>query len=222
MIRGGPESVSMGSVGGAVVGGRAGFLLDLTRCVGCGACVVACRVENDLPDTLFWRKILTVNRRRMDTGPTYHLSLACHHCDNPPCVKGCPSGALEKRPDGIVFIQEDLCLGCRYCEMTCPFGAPAFHEEHQVMTKCHLCLPRQTVGRQPACTQACPTGALHFHPDVSGAPDSFRGPAEVPGFHDPGNAGPNLKMAVPKGGIRAPRFEELRARVREAEEPTRG
>jgi DMSO reductase iron-sulfur subunit len=186
-----------------------GFLLDLNRCVGCGACVLACRIENRLPVEVSWRRILTLNGHRAAGGPTYHFSLACHHCDDPPCAKGCPSGALEKRPDGIVYLHEDRCLGCRYCEMACPFGAPSYHSQKQVMTKCHLCAPRLDEGLPPACTQACPTGALRFAPDVSEAPDGFHEAEGVPGFSNPGGFGPNLLLSPPRGGLRTPRFEKL-------------
>jgi len=198
-----------------------GFLLDLNRCVGCGACVLACRIENALPEGVRWRRILTLNRRRAVTGPTYHFSLACHHCEDPPCAKGCPSGALEKRPDGIVFLNEDLCLGCRYCEMTCPFGAPAFDEGRGVMTKCHLCAPRLDRGLLPACTQACPTGALGFTTEVPATADPFEPPARIPGFKDPARACPNLRMAPPQGGLRSPLFHTLRALVGLEEEGAR-
>ena len=220
---GGPTRKPGGSSGSgaalaAKMGRQVGFLLDLNRCVGCGACVVACRIENDLPGGVAWRRILTLNETRVPSGPTYHFSLACHHCLNPPCVKGCPSGALEKRPDGIVFLQEELCIGCRYCEMTCPFGAPAFDEERGMMTKCHLCAPRQEKGLQPACTQACPTGALRFSDDVGDLSDSFVAPQEVPGFSDPGGFEPSLRLAPPGGELRAARFEKLKKLAR----PTHG
>ena len=190
-----------------------GFLLDLNRCVGCGACVLACRIENDLPEAVSWRRILTLNRGRAQGGPTYHFSLACHHCQDPPCAKGCPSGALGKGPDGIVFLDQDLCLGCRYCEMACPFGAPSFDADRGVMTKCHLCAPRQDRGLPPACTQACPTGALRFAPDMAASPDPFEGPTRIPGFQDPGGAGPNLWMSPPQGSMRNLRFRSLREQV---------
>ncbi len=199
-----------------------GFLLDLNRCVGCGACVLACRIENQLPDGVAWRRILTLNQRRSPRGPTYHFSLACHHCQDPPCARGCPSGALVKRGDGIVFLEEALCLGCRYCEMACPFGAPSFDEVRGVMTKCHLCAHRQEDGLQPACTRACPTGALRFSEDVEEAPAIFQAPVSVPGFADPGKPGPNLRLASPRGGLRDARYQELRARVGVEEGARRG
>lgn len=208
----------------AFVAGRAGFLLDLNRCVGCGACVLACRIENDLPDTVSWRRILPLNLRRKGRGPTYFFSLACHHCEAPPCARGCPSGALEQRSDGVVYLHTDRCLGCRYCEMACPFGAPAFDEARAVMTKCHLCLHRQEQGQLPACVEACPTRALHFEapgapaeiriePEAGGPAGAFAKAGEVPGFAAPGKADPNLRLSPPRDGIRGKLYEGLRERL---------
>jgi len=188
----------------------AGFVLDLHRCVGCGACVLACRIENGRITTAAWRRVLPLNLRRYDAGPTYFLSVACHHCDQPACLRGCPSGAYEKRPDGIVVHLEDRCLGCRYCEMTCPFGTPQFDEDRGVMSKCHLCVPRVDQGRAPACVAACPTEALSFAPDV----DNTHVRPLVPGFADPAGCRPNLRFKTPAGSTRAGRFDALEKLLR--------
>lgn len=190
-----------------------GFLLDLNRCVGCGACVLACRIENQLPDHVSWRRILPFNGRRRKEGPSFHLSLACHHCETPPCATACPSGALEKGADGVVHLHAARCLGCRYCEMACPFGAPSFDHDEGVMTKCHLCAPRTQEGREPACVQSCPTRALRAASASPASPD-FLSAGEIPGFVDPGQARPNLRMATPVGGIRGESYEALKKLVR--------
>ena len=184
-----------------------GFLLDLHRCVGCGACVLACRIENGRADIASWRRVLPLNLRRRSAGPTYFLSVACHHCEEPACLRGCPSGAYEKRPDGIVLHHENLCLGCRYCEMTCPFGTPRYDEAKGVMSKCHLCAHRVDAGRLPACVAACPTEALRFLAAAAAPPD---GAGEcVPGFVDPAGCRPALRFLPPAGARRAALFMSL-------------
>lgn len=197
---------------------RAGFLLDLDRCVGCGACVLACRIENDWPPGVSWRRILSLNLARNAGGPTYHLSVACHHCERPVCLKACPSGAYEQRRDGRVILNTERCLGCHYCEMACPFGAPAFDETSGVMTKCDFCSDRVERDLSPACIEACPTGALILLPDGAGAEKEaalpVSGPestnvAEVPGFIDPADCRPSLQFRRPGGCLRTERMERL-------------
>ena len=201
-------------------GGKAGFTLDLARCVGCGACVMGCRIENGLPVGVSWRRILQVNQPRIGGGPSFHLSVACHHCENPPCAKACPSGALKKSSDGLVLLESDRCIGCRYCEMACPFGAPSFDSQAGVMTKCHLCHHRLAEGSPPACVAACPTKALGFiHPSEVDGGVRGEGPAgeklftpapDIPGFVDPAGAGPGFWVADPGGTIRIQWFLELK------------
>ncbi len=183
-----------------------GFLVDLHRCVGCGACVLACRIENGRRDEEAWRRVLPLNLRRSAGGPTYFLSLACHHCENPACLRGCPSRAYEKRADGIVIHHEPRCLGCRYCEMTCPFGAPVFDELRGVVSKCHLCHQRIDRGLEPACVAACPVEALRLLRE--GTP-AGRAAVEVPGFADPGGCRPALQFVPPRGGLREPAYRAL-------------
>jgi Fe-S-cluster-containing dehydrogenase component len=185
----------------------AGFLLDLHRCVGCGACVLACRIENDRVVTTAWRRVLPLNLRRSPAGPTYFLSVACHHCDEPACLRGCPSVAYEKRTDGVVIHHAERCLGCRYCEMTCPFGAPRFDEEDGVVSKCHLCAHRLDAGLGPACVGACPTAALRYVPADGALPASAM--RFVPGFVDPAGCRPTLHFTTPKGTRRAELYRRL-------------
>ncbi len=177
-----------------------GFLVDLHRCVGCGACVLACRIENQRAGEAAWRRVIPLNLGRRRNGPTYFLSVACHHCEHPACLRGCPSRAYEKRADGVVIHHEERCLGCRYCEMTCPFGAPRFDQARGVESKCHLCYHRLDEGRDPACVAACPTGALRLLRDETSPPDASQ---TVPGFVDAGHCGPHLRFLQPRGSRRA-------------------
>lgn len=211
----------------------AGFVLDLHRCVGCNACVLACRIENDRTYAAAWRRVLPFNLARRPGGPTYSLSVACHHCDDPACLIGCPANAYEKRPDGVVLHHDDRCIGCRYCEMTCPFGTPQFDADRGVVSKCHLCVHRLDAGREPACVAACPTGALLFTRDVRLKPDATNATPDatnadatqtnvgagssrlddtrpfVPGFVDPAGCGPNLRFTLPAGARRTELYRAL-------------
>jgi len=174
------------------------FVIDLSRCVGCAACVLACRLENAWTSDTPWRRVLPLNLRRRPAGPTYFLSVACHHCERPACLAACPSGAYEKRADGVVVHRAERCIGCRYCEMACPFGAPRYDGAQGLITKCHLCHTRLDRGERPACVAACPTEALRY-----AAPGIAR-PAEqaLPGFTDPAGCGPNLRFHLPRRGSR--------------------
>lgn len=205
-------------------GETAGFLLDLDRCVGCGACVVACRNENHLGPKVQWRRLAAFNPRRDPWLPTWHLSLACHHCRRPPCVRACPSGALEKRRDGVVWLDREVCLGCRYCEMACPFCAPAYEPDAGVMTKCHLCLPRLTEGLEPACVAACPTEALLPVLPSREPPPGLDRAAPVPGVRDPVGAEPSLWVVLPERGRRgemAARWDGIRTGSPQPSDPPR-
>jgi anaerobic dimethyl sulfoxide reductase subunit B (iron-sulfur subunit) len=93
---------------------------------------------------------------------TYSISLACMHCENPACVQVCPTAAITKRADGVVLINQDQCVGCRYCEWACPYGAPQFSEAKGVMTKCTFCEDLLAQGQNPACVDACPMRAIEF------------------------------------------------------------
>jgi formate dehydrogenase iron-sulfur subunit len=150
-----------------------GILTDTTRCVGCEACVEACREENGLgPDVpRRWK------RRIDDLSSTRYTTLVrrpgnrfvrqqCRHCLKPACVSACLVGALQKTEQGPVIYDNDRCMGCRYCMLSCPYGIPRYDWEAAVpfVRKCTLCATRLSAGREPACTEACPEQATIFGP----------------------------------------------------------
>ena len=161
------------------------FILDLDRCTGCAACVVACNTENQIAEDLSWRRIHTFNPQRLPAAPVFHLSLACNHCLEPACLVGCPANAYTKDPrTGAVLINEDACMGCRYCAWVCPYEAPQYNPATGIMEKCTFCDHRQIDGLAPACVVTCPTDALRFDPEAApsivehaGFPETGLGPA---------------------------------------------
>ena len=145
-----------------------GFRVDLASCTGCKACQIACQDKHDLAPGVLWRRVVEVSggewTRRgaafIDGTFTYYVSVACMHCARPICAEVCPTRAMAKRQDGIVSIDADRCVGCRYCEWACPYGAPQFDPNAGVMTKCDLCYDLLREGRAPACVSACPMRVL--------------------------------------------------------------
>ena len=140
---------------------RKGFIFNHNKCVSCNACCAACILENGCD--IQPRNIYTYNSEADDFFPVINLSLACNHCEIAVCMKGCPSSALSRDTvTGAIIIDETKCIGCRYCQWNCPYDAPKFDIAKGTIGKCNLCYSGLMEGRQPACSSACPTGALSF------------------------------------------------------------
>ena len=134
---------------------RKGFIFDHNKCVGCGACMASCILENRW--TVYPRYVYTYNSEALSSLPLVNLSLACNHCEEPVCLKGCPSGSYFRESlTGAIVIDDRKCIGCRYCQWNCPYDAPKFDDKKKVIGKCNLCYSGLTEGRSPACTNACP------------------------------------------------------------------
>jgi tetrathionate reductase subunit B len=146
-----------------------GLLFDTQRCIGCRTCVIACKVENGI-ETGSWMKVLNNSGTTTDipVGRYPRLSLSwqphtCMHCENPPCLEACPvEGAIYKRPDGIVLIDRDKCIGCRACGDACPYDAIHFNPNDGCAEKCTLCSHRIDQGLEPFCAKECICGAIRF------------------------------------------------------------
>jgi Fe-S-cluster-containing dehydrogenase component/DMSO reductase anchor subunit len=143
------------------------FVFDVNKCTGCEACQVACSIENQVDSRISWRSIHTFNPRHVPGAPTFHHTMACNHCVDPPCMKHCPALAYSKNPKtGAVTIEADKCIGCKYCSWACPYDAPQFNQAAGTMEKCTFCEHRLEDGLEPACVALCPTGALRFEDHV--------------------------------------------------------
>ncbi len=139
------------------------FVFDLNKCTGCQACQIACSIENELDPEINWRQIETFNPDHYPHIPQFHLSLACNHCVDPPCMKYCPANAYAKDPQtGAVTINHKRCIGCKYCSWVCPYDAPKFNHANGIMEKCTFCDHRLQEGLNPACVSLCPTDALQI------------------------------------------------------------
>ncbi|MGE5362253.1 MAG: 4Fe-4S dicluster domain-containing protein [Bacteroidales bacterium] len=162
-----------------------GMIVDPARCIGCTRCMEACKAENDVPAeggycrTWVERYTTTtdgetlveaLDEQRRTKPPvdekkilrTYFVPKLCNHCANPPCVQVCPVGATFSTKDGVVLVDKDYCIGCRYCIQACPYGARYLDPRTYTADKCTFCYHRVTKGLAPACVEVCPTGARVF------------------------------------------------------------
>lgn len=137
-----------------------GFLIDHRRCIGCHACTVACKSENDVPVGSFRTWVKYTEKGRFPAIKRHFAVLRCNHCTTAPCVTICPVNALEKRKDGIVDLDRDACIGCRACMQGCPYDAIYLNEDSGAVEKCHFCAHRVEKNLEPACVIVCPVEAI--------------------------------------------------------------
>lgn len=138
------------------------FHFDMTRCIGCRCCEVACNEQNNNPTGVHWRRVGELEGGSYPRVTRLHVSMACNHCLEPSCLEGCPVDAYTKLDNGIVDHSAEACIGCQYCTWNCPYGVPQFNPERRVVTKCNLCADRLGEGQLPACVNACPTEAIQI------------------------------------------------------------
>lgn len=163
---------------------RYAMVIDLARCIACQACAIACKMETNVPDTTpetFQKRKMSFRSRVVplvrDGSPADLYPILCNQCDNPPCVAACPTGATYRRADGIVLINWDKCIGCRYCMAACPYDMrylvlgeePKDYQNPDLprpkqgkVDKCTFCAHLVDRGMEPACVTACPAGARIF------------------------------------------------------------
>lgn len=141
------------------------IVADPTKCLACRACEVACALahadSDDLAEAIFEQG--ATPRIYIESAAEVAVPLQCRHCEDAPCVRVCPSGALSRPSEAEpVLVDQERCIGCAFCVQACPFGVIRIASNDKVVIKCDLCVERQAEGLQPACVTACPVGALVF------------------------------------------------------------
>ena len=176
-----------------------GFYFTADNCIACHACEAACSEKNDNPGHIAFRSVGFVEGGTYPDYRRQNISMACNHCDDPVCLKGCPTRAYTKFAEyGAVLQDPDICFGCGYCTWVCPYNAPQLDPVAGVVSKCNMCVDRLEVGLKPACVSACLGKALEFGVIENTPENRTQVEAEIPGFPDTSITNPNIRFQQTK------------------------
>lgn len=194
-----------------------GMVIDLGKCIGCHTCSVACKAENEVPPAVWRTWVKVMEKGAYPDARQYALPILCNNCENPVCVRVCPTTASYQREDGIVMIDPHKCVGCKYCMAACPYQVRHINPLRRYAQKCFFCYHRVDAGLKPACVDSCPTGARIFgdlndpaseiskvliqNPSVVLKPESGTRPAVY-------YIGLDKDIANPLAGVDVKRFQE--------------
>ena len=171
------------------------FHFTADNCIGCHACEAACSEKNDLPAHISFRSVGYVEGGSYPDFTRMNISMACNHCDDPVCLKGCPTRAYTKHAEyGAVLQDPDTCFGCGYCTWVCPYNAPQLDPVEGQVSKCNMCVDRLEVGLKPACVSACLGNALNFGVVEDTPVNREEAKIQIPGFPDPEITHPNIRF----------------------------
>ena len=172
-----------------------GFFFTSDNCIGCHACEAACAEKNETPAHLAYRSVGYVEGGSFPDYRRMNISMACNHCDDPVCLKGCPTRAYTKHPEyGAVLQDPETCFGCGYCTWVCPYNAPQLDPVKGQVSKCNMCVDRLEVGLKPACVAACVGNALDFGVIERIPEGREQARVEIPGFPSPEITRPNIRF----------------------------
>lgn len=175
------------------------FHFDMTKCIGCKCCVVACNEQNGNPATINWRRVGEIEGGWYPNTKRFYLSMGCNHCLEPSCLLGCPVDAYSKdSATGIVRHSADACIGCQYCTWNCSYGVPQFNPERGVVGKCDMCYGRLQQSRSPACVNACPESAIQIEiVDIEQWRRDFALTANAPGLPSADHSLSTTRVTLP-------------------------
>lgn len=175
-----------------------GFHYDMSACIGCRVCQIACKDKNNNKVGVNYRRVSDMESGVYPNPRIDHLSLGCNHCVEPKCIQNCPTGALYKRgEDGIVLHDKEKCIGCKLCTWSCPYGAPQYKEEEGKVGKCNLCIDLLEKGEEPACVSACVMRALHVG-EIEELRKTYGNTADVKGLPSSEITHPSISITTKK------------------------
>ena len=176
-----------------------GFYFNADNCIACHACEAACAEKNETPAHLAFRSVGYLEGGAYPSYSRLNISMACNHCDDPVCLKGCPTLAYTKYAEyGAVLQDPDICFGCGYCTWVCPYNAPQLDPVAGHVSKCNMCVDRLEVGLKPACVSACLANALDFGVIETTPENRIQANITLPGFPDPNITHPNIRFQQTK------------------------
>lgn len=176
-----------------------GFYFNADNCIACHACEAACAEKNETPAHLAFRSVGYLEGGAYPSYTRMNISMACNHCDDPVCLKGCPTLAYTKFAEyGAVLQDPDICFGCGYCTWVCPYNAPQLDPVAGHVSKCNMCVDRLEVGLKPACVSACLANALDFGVIETKPENRIQTEITIPGFPDPNITHPNIRFQQTK------------------------
>jgi formate dehydrogenase iron-sulfur subunit len=174
------------------------FHFDMTKCIGCRCCEVACNEQNGNPADIRWRRVGEIEGGAYPSTQRFYLSMGCNHCVDAACLKGCPVNAYQKdTATGLVLHSADACIGCQYCTWNCPYGVPQYNPERGVVGKCDMCHNRLADGREPACVNACPQGAIEIEIVNIAEWRADHAAADAPGLPPAGDTVSTTRITLP-------------------------
>jgi DMSO reductase iron-sulfur subunit len=189
------------------------FHFDMTKCIGCRSCEIACNEQNGNPAVIQWRRVGEIEGGVYPDTQRHYLSMGCNHCLDPDCLRGCPVNAYTKDPfTGIVLHSAEACIGCQYCVWNCPYSVPQFNPERGVVGKCDMCHGRLSDGFEPACVNACPEGAIAIEIINTAAWRADYTAAESPGMPAAGQTISTTRITLPESTAPLERVDSDRIR----------
>ena len=178
------------------------FHFDMTKCIGCRSCEVACNEQNGNPADIRWRRIGEIEGGSWPLTSRFYLSMGCNHCLSADCLRGCPVDAYKKDPaTGIVLHSAEACIGCQYCVWNCPYSVPQFNAERGVVGKCDMCHGRLSTGLEPACVNACPESAIEIEIVDQLEWRSDYAAANAPGMPSAGHTISTTRITLPENAL---------------------